>query len=163
MQLRTVLAGYEILEAANRQEAVEFLARTTPVLVLTHPEPFPRLLKDLERHAPRAIRAVLCPRDSPRTHHNLVDVAAAGHMFFTLEDEPSPALRRAVLELLELRESERRTPQGTLEARFVADGTEFRAELLDVGTGGLGLRLEPSVRIERLTPGTALEGLQVTR
>ncbi|MBZ4417011.1 hypothetical protein [Myxococcus sp. RHSTA-1-4] len=163
IQLRAVLAGYEILEAANRQEAVEFLTRTTPVLVLTHPEFFSRLLKDLERYAPRAIRAVLCPRDNPRTHHSLVDVAAAGHMFFTLDDEPSPALRRAVLELLELRESERRTPQGTLEARFVADGTAFRAELLDVGTGGLGLRLEPSVRIERLTPGTELEGLQVFR
>ncbi|MCP3141253.1 hypothetical protein LXT23_28395 [Pyxidicoccus sp. QH1ED-7-1] len=163
MQLRAVLAGYEVLEAANRQEAVEFLARTTPVLVLTHPEPFPRLLKDLERYAPRAIRAVLCPRDNPRTHHGLVDVAAAGHMFFTLEDEPGPALRRAVLELLELRESERRTPQGLLEARFTADGTAFRSELLDVGTGGLGLRLEPSVRIERLTPGTVLEGLQVFR
>lgn len=163
MQLRSVLAGYEILEAANRQEAVEFLTRTTPVLVLTHPEPFPRLLKDLERYAPRAIRAVLCPRDNPRTHHSLVDVAASGYMFFTLDDEPSPSLRRAVLELLELRESERRAPKGTLEARFVAGGTAFRAELLDVGTGGLGLRLEPSVRIERLTPGTELEGLQVLR
>ncbi|WP_163996869.1 hypothetical protein [Pyxidicoccus caerfyrddinensis] len=162
-QLRSVLAGYEIFEASNREEAVEFLKKGAPVLVLTHPDPFPRLLKDLERHAPRAIRAVLCPRDNVRTHHSLVDVAAAGHMFFTLDDEPSPALRRAVLDILELRESERRVPQGTLEARFVADGTPFRAELLDVGTGGLGLRLEPSVRIERLTPGTELEGLQVFR
>ncbi|WP_164017323.1 response regulator [Pyxidicoccus trucidator] len=162
-QLRSVLAGYEVFEATNRQEAVEFLARAPPALVLTHPEPFPRLLKDLERYAPRAIRAVLCPRDSPRTHHNLVDVAAAGHMFFTLDDAPGPGLRRSVLDLLELRESERQVPRGSLEARFVADGTAFRAELLDVGTGGLGLRLQPSVRIERLTPGTVLEGLQVMR
>lgn len=162
-QLRSVLAGYEIFEASNREEAVEFLKKSTPVLVLTHPDPFPRLLKDLERHAPRAIRAVLCPRDNARTHHSLVDVAAAGHMFFTLDDDSTPALRRAVQELLELRESERRAPKGTLEARFTADGTAFRSELLDVGTGGLGLRLEPSVRIERLTPGTELEGLQVFR
>ncbi|AEI66039.1 hypothetical protein [Corallococcus macrosporus] len=162
-RLRALLDGYEVLEASNRQEAVEFLTKSVPALVLTHPDIFPRLLKDLERYAPRSIRAVLCPKDNARAHHSLVDVAAAGHMFFTLEDDPTPALRRAVQELLDLRESERREPHGVLEACFTADGTAFRARLLDVATGGLGLRLESSVRIERLTPGTELEGLQVLR
>ncbi len=162
-RLRALLDGYDVLEASNRQEAVEFLTKSAPALVLTHPDIFPRLLKDLERYAPRSIRAVLCPRDNAQAHHSLVDVAAAGHMFFTLEDDPTPALRRAVQELLELRESERREPHGVLEASFVADGTTFRARVLDVATGGLGLRLDSSVRIERLTPGTALEGLQVLR
>ncbi len=162
-RLRALLDGYDVLEASNRQEAVEFLTKSAPALVLTHPDIFPRLLKDLERHTPRSIRAVLCPRDNAQAHRSLVDVAAAGHMFFTLEDEPSPALRRAVQELLELRESERREPQGILDAHFTSGGASFRARVLDVATGGLGLRLESSVRIERLTPGTVLEGLRVLR
>ncbi|RJS27024.1 hypothetical protein DRW03_01175 [Corallococcus sp. H22C18031201] len=162
-QLREILAEYEVIEATNRLDASKFLVRTPPALVLTTPELFPRLLKDLERSAPRAVRVVLCPRRTVQVQQELVDLAAAGHMFFTLEEEPLDALRKALHELMQVRGSGRRDPAEPFMAHFEAGGVRYQAEVADVGTGGVGLHLMGGVHVERLTPGTRLEGLVLTR
>lgn len=161
-QLRALLREHEVVEAATREEALKRLPQLSPSVVLSHHLEFRKLLRDLERHAPKAVRAVLCPMTNEEARRNLVDVAAEGHQFVTLDDTTSfaaPAIRA----LVQPRACCRFLPLENLQVRFHVAGAPFRGELLDVGTDGLGLRLPPHAPVDKLLPGTLLEELTILR
>src|SRR5919197_2210362 len=80
---------FEVTEVASRREALDALASAPPALVIAHHEGFRRLLRDLERHAPGATRAVVCGRDQEPVRRELVEIASEGYHFFTVDGSPS--------------------------------------------------------------------------
>jgi hypothetical protein len=147
-ELRDLLAGEQVVEAATRQEATQYLS-WPPTHVVSHHAEFSRLLKDLERHVPGATRAVLCPDDEGE-RQQLVDVAARGYDFVTLD---APQELHA---LLHVRASRRHPPVTPLRATFRVGAEKLSASVGELADDGLGLRLDEHVAVERLTPGTRL-------
>lgn len=147
-ELRELLAGEHVIEAATRQEANQHLT-WPPTHVVAHHAEFSRLLKDLERHVPGATRAVLCPDDEGE-RQQLVDVAARGYDFVTLD---APQELHA---LLHVRASRRHPPATPLRATFRVGAETLSASVGELADDGLGLRLDEHVAVERLTPGTRL-------
>ncbi len=152
-----MMAGeVEVLEAATREAAVPLLKAKAPSLVVSHHHDFKRLLRDLDRHAPSATRAVLCPPgDEYRT--SLADVATQGYEFETL-DERAPRLGA----LLQSRSSTRRRPPTTLAARFSLGEHLLDATVREIGCDGLGFELPPSPTASRLMAGVLLERASVS-
>lgn len=150
--VRTTLAEHRVLEAGSRAEAVPLLSGDRLALVLSQPQEFRRLLRDLERHTPGTPRAVLCPED-PGALRQLAELAAEGYEFATISEGALEHLRQ----LLTPRGSARISPVAALRAHFVAVGGDFFADVAEVSSDGLGLRLPASAPVERLTPGLVLE------
>lgn len=150
--VRAMLAEHPVLEAGSRAEAVPLLASDRLALVLSQPQDFRRLLRDLERHTPGTPRAVLCPED-PGTLRQLAELAAEGYEFATIPEGELDHVRQ----LIAPRSATRVVPVEALRAHFVAGGCDFLADVAEVSSDGLGLRLPPSAPVERLTPGLALE------
>lgn len=150
--VRALLAGHPVLEAENRSDAVPLLSRAGLALVLAQPHEFRRLLRDLERHTPGTPRAVLCPED-PGTLKQLAELAAEGYEFTTIPEGNLEHVRRLVAP----RGASRVVPVERLRAHFVAGGHELEAEVVELSSDGLGLRLPPTAPVEALTPGLALE------
>src|SRR5919197_2755181 len=76
---------FEVTEVASRREALDALASAPPALVLSHHSEFKRLLRDLEKHAPGAVRAVLCERSDDEVRRELVQIASEGYHFITID------------------------------------------------------------------------------
>ncbi|MBL8923582.1 MAG: hypothetical protein JNJ54_32305 [Myxococcaceae bacterium] len=154
-ELRDLLTGEEVIEAASRQEAAQYLS-WPPTHVVSHHQEFGRLLKDLERHVPGATRAVLCPDDEEQ-RQALVDVATRGYEFVTL-DAP-----QGLWALLHVRASRRHAPVTPLTAEFRVGEERFTAAVDELADEGLGLLLDAHLAVERLPPGTRLLAAVVRR
>lgn len=155
-ELRALLAGEEVTEVASRQQAAPLLAELAPCLVVSQPADFKRLLRDLERHAPGATRAVLCPPNEAQ-RQELVDVAAQGYDFVTVDDRELEDLRG----LLQARGSERQAPLVPLTATFRLGPARFSCGVAELANDGLGLRVPEGLAVERVVPGTRLEEASV--
>jgi hypothetical protein len=154
--LRELVPLAHVLEAESRQDAVAVLQRTKPSHVLSHHDDFKRLVKDLERHAPGATRAVLCGSDEG-VRQALVDVAAQGYDFLTIDDSEVGAVQSVV----ECRGSARLPAPSTWTAAFDVDGTRITCPVADLGDRGLGLHVAPPAPLERLVPGAQLTHAEV--
>lgn len=158
-EIRAAMGEIEVLEAASRESAVPILKARAPSLVVSHHLDFKRLLRDLERHAPGATRAVLCPQDNHSLRSALVDVAAHGYDFETLDDR---ALEK-VHSLVQGRRSARRKPLSTLLAQFLLQGETLHGTVEEIGNEGLNLTIAPSASATlRLFPGASLERASVS-
>lgn len=154
-ELRDLLTGEQVIETASRQEATQYLS-WPPTHVVSHHGEFSRLLKDLERHVPGATRAVLCPDDEEQ-RQELVDVAARGYEFVTL-DAP-----QGLHALLHVRASRRHAPPTPLTASFRVGDERFTASVDELADDGLGLLLDENAAVERLPPATRLLDAVVRR
>lgn len=154
--LRALLAEREVLEAANRAQALPLLSRGDLSLVLSQALEFRRLLRELERRAPGTPRAVLCPDDAEALHQ-LSELASEGYDFSTVSETSPEALRA----LLEPRGSVRVSPARRLTARFQVGGVPFAAEVVELGNDGLGVALEAHAPVELLAPGLRVERASV--
>lgn len=155
--LRALVRGQEVVEAESRQQAVALLSATRPSSVVTHHEDFKKLVRDLERHAPGASRAVLVPAHNHGAREALVDVAALGYDFLTIDE----AEAEAVKSFLDGRTSTRLPPTLPLTARFVAEGQRVTCAVSDVSNDGLGLVVGPDAPLELLVAGAKLVDAQV--
>src|SRR5688500_12639207 len=85
-ELRLELDGvYDVVEVSDRAEALAALAATPPAFVICHTDGIKKTLRDLERHAPGAFRAVVCPAEDERMRQHLVELSTEGHVFITLD------------------------------------------------------------------------------
>lgn len=155
--LRAVLGEVEVevLEAATRDEAAPLLT-TTLSLVISHHQDFKRLLRDLDRHAPAAVRAVLCPEDEG-LKAALVELAAQGYDFVTVDEDAPEALR----ELASPRLAARLAPATAFTVTFDQFGTVFEGELLEVSSDGFSVRLPRDAPSELLAVGTVVSSCVV--
>jgi hypothetical protein len=145
----------EVLEAATRDEAGPLLTSTLS-LVVSHHQDFKKLLRDLDRRAPAAVRAVLCPADEA-VQAALVELAAQGYDFVTLEDHAPEALR----ELASPRRTARLEPTRPFTVTFDQAGTPFEGVLLEVSSDGFSVRLPPDAPSELLAVGAVVSGCVV--
>jgi hypothetical protein len=162
-ELVAALAPRRIVAVSSRDDAARTLVERAPDVVLADALEARRFIHDLDRLAPRAMRVFLCPRSQQEAIRELVDAAAEGHEFHTVDptlsvDEVANRLR----ELLRQRSSTR-VPAVGLEATFYVDGQLMRADCLDAGNEGFLLKLPVDAPIERLPPGTRLLDFRLER
>ncbi len=152
-EVRGWLVGAEVVEVATRDEARQALQRGAPALLLAHHADFKRLLKDLERAAPAAARAVLCPDDAG-VRASLAKLVAEGYDFVTVDERSADAVRALVF----TRTSARLAPGTPWRARLWLGPDDAHAfDVFEVGSDGLGLRAAGDAPLERFVPGTAVD------
>ncbi len=161
--LVAALGPRQIIAVPTRDDAARTLAERVPDVVLADAMEARRFIRDLDRLAPRALRVFLCPKSETDAMRELVDVAAEGHEFHTVDPTLSlEEMTRSLGQLMRERSS-RRVPTMGLEAFFTVDGQVLRAMCLNVGNEGFLLRLPVEAPIERLPPSTRLYDLRVER
>ncbi len=150
--LCALVRNQRVVEAESRQQAVALLSELRPSSVVSHHDDFKKLVRDLERHAPGASRAVLLPSNDDGARESLIDVAALGYDFQTIDEREAEAVRT----FLDGRTSTRLEPQVPLTATFTVDDRRMSCPVSDVSNDGLGLHLGPGAPLERLVPGAKL-------
>ena len=161
--LVAALAPRRIVAVPTRDDAARTLAERVPDVVLADAMEARRFIRDLDRLAPRAMRVFLCPRSQTEALRELVDVAAEGHEFHTVDPTmPVEEMTRSLSHLMRQRGSLRVRTVG-LEASFQVEGQLLHAQCLNVGNEGFLLKLPLDAPIERLPPGTRLFDLRVER
>lgn len=147
-RLKAVLGRNEYLEAATPRDAVQWLS-PAPSLVVAHHQGFKKLLKDLDRQAPSAIRVVLSPAGEPRGLAELEALAAAGYDFLTVEADATWKLKT----LVRRRASPRHPTAQPVNAVVVTRGITLQAGCVDVSNEGVGLVLHEQGNLAALMPG----------
>jgi hypothetical protein len=161
--LVAALAPRRIIAVSTRDDAARTLAERVPDVVLADALEARRFIHDLDRLAPRAMRVFLCPRSQQEALRELVDAAAEGHEFHTVDPTLSvEEVAQRLRELLRQRGSTR-VPAKGVEASFYVDGQLMRAGCLDAGNEGFLLKLPVDAPIERLPPGTRLFDFRLER
>jgi hypothetical protein len=161
--LVAALAPRQIVAVSSRDDAARTLVERVPDVVLADAREARRFIRDLDRLAPRAMRVFLCPRSQAEAMRELVDAAAEGHEFHTMDPTLSvEEMSRSLRELMRQRASMRLTTEG-LEVSFYVDGELLSARCLDVGNEGFLLKLPVDAPIERLPPGTRLVDFRLER
>ena len=85
----------EFLEASSRKEAGLLLSPPLS-LVISHHQDFKKLIADLDRKAPGAIRVVLSPSGDPEALEELEMIAASGFEFLTVDADATWKLKGLV-------------------------------------------------------------------
>ncbi|HZA52053.1 MAG TPA: hypothetical protein VE549_15010, partial [Myxococcaceae bacterium] len=87
--LRAQLADvFDVVAVDSRKQALDAIANAEPAFVIAHHDGFRRLVRDLEKSAPGAVRAVICFPGDETIRRELVDIAADGYAFFTVDGSP---------------------------------------------------------------------------
>lgn len=150
--LRAALAGADITVAADRAEVTPRLEALAPAVVIAHAHDFRKLLRDLERSAPGALRAALLPPGDETARRTLVSLAAEGFDFVTLDEDDAEGLRA----LVSPRASVRFTPSRPLRFTFTLGDDAFHGRVVDLGCDGAGVELPHSEAANALAPGVEL-------
>lgn len=161
--LVAALAPRRIIAVGSRADAARTLAERIPDAVIADAALARKLMQDLERLAPQALRVFLCAQGHAEAVRELVDVAAQGYEFHTVDPSSMDELVHSVRELLRQRAS-MRVPAAGLEATFhLGGGLTVRAECLNVGNEGFLLKLPVDAPIEQLPPGTRIYDFRLER
>ncbi len=162
--LVAALAPRRIIAVSSQGDAARLLAERAPDVVLADAMGARRLIQDLDRLAPRAMRVFLCPKGQADTMRELVDVAAQGYDFHTVDpSSPMDEVLNNLRELLRHRNS-MRVPASGLEASFqISGGMPLRAGCINVGNEGFLLKLPVDAPIEQLPPGTRIYDFRLER
>lgn len=162
--LVAALAPRRIIAVSSQVDAARTLAERTPDVVLADALGARKLIQDLDRLAPRAMRVFLCPKGQSDTLRELVDVAAQGYDFHTVD--PTASLDEVLVHLRELlrQRNSMRVPAAGLEASFqISGGVPLRAGCINVGNEGFLLKLPVDAPIEQLPPGTRIYDFRLER
>ena len=139
--------------AASRHEALPLLEQRAPSVVITHHSFLKRLIRDLEQLAPGATVAVLCGDDDQDLKQSLVGIASDGYEFVTVDESDEAAVRA----LVHPRSSMRHSATVALHATVRVELTPVAATLVELGSEGLSLQLDPSVSSDQFQPGRLCE------
>ena len=147
-RLKATLGANDYVEAATQREAAAALC-PPPSLVIAHHQDFKRLIKELDRKAPGAIRVVLSPSGDPEALEELEGLAAAGYDFLTVEADATWKLKT----LVRRRASPRHPTADPVDAVVITRGTTLEARCVDVSNEGVGLLLRERGDLAALMPG----------
>lgn len=149
-QLREILgeSENEYVEAASRKEAAGLLA-PAPSLVVSHHDDFKKLIADLDRKAPAAIRVVLSPAGEPEVLDELDGIASSGFEFLTLAAGALWKLKTMVAR----RASPRHHVSEPVQATLVSRGVEIEGTCIDVSNEGVGVVVPVTANLAALMPG----------
>lgn len=163
-ELVAMLAPRRVVAVSSRTDAERALAERVPDVVLADAVGARRLMQLLDKLAPRAIRVLMCAPSQAEAMRELVEVAAQGYDFHTIDSSvPLAEMSGGLRELLRQRGS-MRVPVEGLEATFHVGGEKpLRAGCLNVGNEGFLLRLPVDAPIEQLPPGTRIYDFRLER
>jgi hypothetical protein len=162
--LAEVLGIHRVVAVESQSEATRRMEAAIPTLIIAPPENARRFLRHVDRAAPEAVRVFVCSQADRQGLEELVETAAEGHVFSTLDDSLTISeIGRRLTNLLQLRASARVTPNTVLEASFRLQGRDYTARCLDVGNFGAALRVPMAASLGAFLPGAALEELSVVR
>ncbi|MBZ4396884.1 PilZ domain-containing protein [Myxococcus sp. MISCRS1] len=162
--LAEVLGVHRVVAVESQVEATRRMESTAPTLIIAPPENARRFLRHVDRAAPEAVRVFVCSQSDRQGLEELVETAAEGHVFNTLDDSLTVSeLGRRLTSILQHRSSARVTPASTLAVRFRLNGVTYPAGCLDVGNFGAALRVPLTASIGAFIQGTALEDLVFER
>lgn len=162
--LASVLETHRVVAVESQVEATRRMEAAVPTLIIAPPDNARRFLRHVDRAAPEALRVFVCSQLDRQGLDELVETAAEGHVFNTLDDSLTlTEIGRRLTSLLQLRVSARVTPSAGVEARFKLQGRAYTARCLDVGNFGAALRVPLDASVGSFIPGAFLEDLRMER
>ncbi|MFP2906698.1 PilZ domain-containing protein [Pyxidicoccus sp. 3LFB2] len=162
--LAEVLGIHRVVAVESQVEATRRMEAAIPTLIIAPPENARRFLRHVDRAAPEAVRVFVCSQADRQGLEELVETAAEGHVFNTLDDSLTVSeIGRRLTNLLQLRSSARVAPNTSLDVHFRLHGVTYPAWCLDVGNFGAALRVPLSASVGAFLQGTALEDLTMER
>ena len=152
-RLKAILGEGEnqYLEASSRQEAGPLLS-PPPSLVIAHHHDFKRLITDLDRKAPGAIRVVLSPAGDSEALEELELIAASGFEFLTVDSDATWKLKG----LVRRRASPRHVTSVPVDATIVTGGQTIHTTCIDISNEGVGLLVPTNTNLAGLMPGESV-------
>jgi hypothetical protein len=146
------------LEAARRMEA------SVPTLIIAPADNARRFLRHVDRAAPEAVCVFVCERSDQHGLEELVETAAEGHVFSTVDDTLTEGeLCVRLRDILQLRASTRVSLDAGMRVDFTLRGRPFVAECQDLGHFGAALHVPMDASMAAFLPGTLLESLAMVR
>jgi hypothetical protein len=162
--LASVLETHRVVAVESQVEATRRMEAAVPTLIIAPPDNARRFLRHVDRAAPEALRVFVCSQTDRQGLEELVETAAEGHIFNTLDDSLTTSeMGQRLTSLLQLRASARVMPSHTLDVRFRLNGLVYLAGCLDVGNFGAALRVPLSASMAAFLQGTVLEDLRMER
>ncbi|MCE9666794.1 PilZ domain-containing protein [Myxococcus stipitatus] len=162
--LAEVLGVHRVVAVESQVEATRRMEVSAPTLIIAPPDNARRFLRHVDRAAPEAVRVFVCAQSDRQGLEELVETAAEGHVFSTLDDSLTVSeLGRRLTSLLQHRSSARVAPSTSLTVRFRLDGVTYTGSCLDVGNFGAALRVPLGASLNAFIQGTALESLTMER
>ncbi|MCY1034348.1 PilZ domain-containing protein [Corallococcus sp. BB11-1] len=162
--LVAALGAHRVAAVGSQVEAARRMEASVPTLIIAPADNARRFLRHVDRAAPEAVCVFICSRSDQLGLEELVETAAEGHVFSTVDDGLSEGeLGLRLRDILQLRASTRVSLDAGLRVDFALGGQPFVAECQDLGNFGAALRISMDASMAAFLPGTALEALSMVR
>jgi hypothetical protein len=162
--LVSALGAHRVAAVGSQLEAARRMEASTPTLIIAPADNARRLLRHVDRSAPEAVCVFVCARSDQSGLEELVETAAEGHVFSTVDDALTEGeLSVRLRDILQLRASTRVSLDAGMRVDFQLQGRPCVAECQDLGHFGAALRLPLDTCVAAFLPGTPLDGLSLVR
>ncbi|MFB1484320.1 PilZ domain-containing protein [Corallococcus sp. RDP092CA] len=162
--LKSALGSHRVSVVGSQLEATRRMEASVPTLIIAPADNARRFLRHVDRAAPEAVCVFVCARSDRHGLEELVETAAEGHVFSTVDDGLSEGeLRARLRDILQLRASTRVSLDAGMRVDFQLRGQPFTAECMDLGPFGAALQVPMDASLAAFLPGTPLEALSMVR
>lgn len=162
--LVAALGAHRVAAVGSQLEATRRMEASVPTLIIAPADNARRFLRHVDRAAPEAVCVFVCARSDQRGLEELVETAAEGHVFSTVDDALTEGeLSARLRDILQLRASTRVSLDAGMRVDFLLQGRSFVAECQDLGHFGAALLVPMDASMAAFLPGTPLEGLSMVR
>jgi hypothetical protein len=162
--LVSALGTHRVFSVGSQLEAARRMETSVPTLIIAPADNARRFLRHVDRAAPEAVCVFVCERSDQQGLEELVETAAEGHVFSTVDDALTEVeLGVRLRDILQLRASLRVSLDAGMRVDFQLRGRSFVAECQDVGHFGAALHVPMDASMAAFLPGTLLESLSMVR
>ncbi|MCY1045358.1 PilZ domain-containing protein [Corallococcus sp. bb12-1] len=162
--LVAALGAHRVAAVGSQVEATRSMEASVPTLIIAPADNARRFLRHVDRAAPEAVCVFVCSRSDQLGLEELVETAAEGHVFSTVDDALSEGeLGLRLRDILQLRASTRVALDAGMRVDFLLRDQPFVAECQDLGNFGAALRIPMDASMAAFLPGTVLDGLSMVR
>ncbi|RKI08016.1 PilZ domain-containing protein [Corallococcus sp. AB030] len=162
--LKSALNTHRVSVVGSQLEATRRMEATAPTLIIAPADNARRFLRHVDRAAPEAVCVFVCARSDQHGLEELVETAAEGHVFSTVDDALTEGeLKSRLRDILQLRASTRVSLDAGMRVDFLLRGQAFSAECQDLGHFGAALQVPMDASLAAFLPGTPLDSLTMLR
>lgn len=162
--LMSALGAHRVAAVGSQLEATRRMEASVPTLIIAPADNARRFLRHVDRAAPEAVCVFVCSRSDQLGLEELVETAAEGHVFSTVDDALSEGeLGMRLRDILQLRASTRVSLDAGLRVDFLLRDQHVVAECQDLGNFGAALRIPMDMSMAAFLPGTPLDALSMVR
>ncbi|NOK21166.1 PilZ domain-containing protein [Corallococcus carmarthensis] len=162
--LKSALGAHRVSVVGSQLEAARRMEASVPTLIIAPADNARRFLRHVDRAAPEAVCVFVCARSDQHGLEELVETAAEGHVFSTVDDALTEGeLSVRLRDILQLRASTRVSLDAGMRVDFVLRGQPFTAECQDLGHFGAALQVPMDASMAAFLPGTPLDSLTMVR